>query len=203
MNPSELNNRARPFETGQGGFRDRRYFLVGGRCHSVCPRGGSPNSRPAHRTLPQTRECCLFLQLCRDVQQQSLKWPGRFPPRRRSMAGRWCCCAVTSSWSTWDWSWARRSSSAITSRGWSRANSERWRRLLVFSLATRQDVFYCTRTESSVDPAQPAALWWWWWFFYFCSFQLVPQQPAGSFQKMHTRKLTLHCTRLLPPPYFL
>lgn len=134
-----------------------------------------------------------FLQLRRDVQQQSLKWLGRFPPRRRLMAERWCCCAVTSSWSTWDWSWARRSSSAITSRGWSRANSERWRRLLAFSLATRQDVFHCTRTESSVDPARPAALWWW-WFFYFCSFQLVPQQPAGSFQKMHTRKLTLHCT---------
>lgn len=59
MNRSELNNRARPFETGQGGFRERRYFLVGGWCHSVCPRGGSPNSRPAHRTLPQTREYCV------------------------------------------------------------------------------------------------------------------------------------------------
>lgn len=43
---------------------------------------------------------------------------------RRLTAKRWCCCAVTSSWSTWDSSWARRSNSVTTLKDWNRPNNK-------------------------------------------------------------------------------
>lgn len=106
-----------------------------------------------------------------------------FPPLRRSMVRPWCCCAVTSSWSTWDWSWGRRSSCAITSRGWSRPNSKSWRHPFGFLTGnqTHKHVLYCTRTKCSVSPPEPEALRGWVLFCFFSSRYLSNLQ--GTYKK--------------------
>lgn len=55
---SQLNNRPRPSETGQGRFSKPRLILVSWWSHTVCPRGWSPYSRPARWTVQET---CKYL----------------------------------------------------------------------------------------------------------------------------------------------